>query len=132
MTTELQSVIQNPDLIKDHMRILARGINDSIGFINRGYSESVSKSITASSTADDTATIVYASSTGGAVNFTLPTAASVKYRYYTVFKTDSSTNAVTIQAASTSESINGSTSSSTTTQYNSTTVHSDGSAWYKI
>ena len=132
MTTELRGVIQNPDALKEHLREMSRGINNTIGVINRGFSEYVSKSITASSTADDTATIVYASSTAGAVNFTLPTAASVKHRYYGLMKTDSSTNAVAYQAASTSETINGSTSSSTTTQYNITWVHSDGSGWYKI
>ncbi len=131
MTTELQGVKINPVPEEEDLRRMARGVNNLVEFANRGYSEYKSKVITASSAATDEATIIYAGSTSANINFTLQSAVGVKDRYYGVMKTDGSTFAVSIQAASTSETINGSTSSSTTTQYSMTWVHSDGSNWFK-
>lgn len=125
----IQGAKQNPELLKEDLRRMALTLNKMVARLNRGYSEYVSKSITSSSTADDTATLIYASSTGGAVNFTLQAAKLVPDRYYGLMKTDSSTNAVAFQST---DGINGSTASSTTTQYNITWVHSNGSVWRKI
>jgi len=69
--------------------------------------------------------------TSGAITITLPSAAGIAGRVYVVKKIDNSTNAVTV-AASGSETIDGATSVSLSTQWGSVRVQSDGSNWFKI
>lgn len=59
---------------------------------------------------------------------TLPTAASAKYRKYTVKKIDASANTVTIDAAG-AETIDGSLTVVIGIQYGSITIQSDGTSW---
>lgn len=68
--------------------------------------------------------------TSGAVTVTLPEAASWPGKAYVVKKTDSSGNAVTVSAQS-AETIDGASTASTSTQYATINVVSDGFNWYK-
>lgn len=79
--------------------------------------------------AEDRGILVDAS--GGAVTITLKTAASMSGREVWIKKTDSSGNAVTIDANG-SETIDDSTTVSVTTQYESVTMYSDGTEWWII
>jgi hypothetical protein len=67
-------------------------------------------------------------SSGGAVTLTLPTAASIAGRTYTVKKSDSSTTAVTI-ATTSSQTIDGALTQTLLAQYAGLTVISDGTNW---
>lgn len=77
-------------------------------------------------TEDDGTILVNASS--AAVTVTLPEHEAG--RIFTVLKTDSSGNAVTLKPGS--GTINGATTQSTTTQYGKFTVQSDGTNWFII
>jgi hypothetical protein len=83
-------------------------------------------------TADYTATAndftIRCDATSGAVTITLPAAASHTGRIYRVKKVDASANAVTIDGNS-SETIDGSATVSSTTQYASWTIQSNGTNW---
>lgn len=133
MTTNLQSVKQNPDLILDDMRRMAQKINELVAVTNRGYSEHKQKTITSSSTADNTATVILADATTGNIVFTLPPVITNGDRYYNIVKIDSSTHSVSAATGSSLERFNGSTSQSTTTQYGVLRPFSNGSTnWYGI
>lgn len=76
--------------------------------------------------------VLYCDATSGAITVTLPTIASAGGgRVYIIVKTDSSTNAITINRAG-SDTINGLTSSVLPTQYDKVTLVSNStvSAWY--
>lgn len=66
-----------------------------------------------------------------AVQVDLPTAASVPDEIFTFKKIDATVNAVTLQADG-SETIDGSNTWSTTTQYDKVTLISDGTEWWII
>jgi hypothetical protein len=66
----------------------------------------------------------------GTITITLPSAAGNDY-YYTVKKTDSSANTITIATIS-SQTIDGGSSASLLVQYASITLVSDGSNWNVI
>jgi len=85
-----------------------------------------SKSTTYTVTATDS--IVTASASGGAFTVTLPTAVGITGRQYTIKKTDNSANAVTVGTTS-AQTIDGSTTSSLSSQYQYVTVVSDGANW---
>lgn len=72
---------------------------------------------------------INANASGGALTITLPPAASHSGRVYVVKKTDSSTNAVTIDGDA-SETIDGRTTYKLTRQYDALIFQSNGSAWY--
>lgn len=131
MTAELQGVQQNPDLSLDSLRRLSAGVNNLISWANRPYSEAKIKSISASQTIDDTATVWLVSSTAQRT-LTLPDAAFVKDRVYTFIKTDSSTRAMKLTGYSAAQTINGSTANLTTTQYGVKQIITDGIKWYRI
>lgn len=80
------------------------------------------------STGDGTNVLVKSSASGGAFTVTLYTAVGNTGNVVTVKKTDSSTNAITI-ATTSSQTIDGSTTQSLTSQYTSFTMVSDGSNW---
>lgn len=88
-----------------------------------------SKTTTYSITTTDS--ILLCSASGGAFTVTLPTAASVSGRSYSIKKTDSTSNAVTI-ATTLSQTIDGQTTQLLGVQYQSITVVSDGSNWFII
>ena len=68
--------------------------------------------------------------TSGGITITLPTAVGISQKF-TIQKKDSSGNSVTI-ATTSSQTINGSTTKTLSTQYQSVTVASDGSNWYIV
>ena len=81
---------------------------------------------------DDSAPLIKTiQASGGAVTITLPAAAGVKGRIYHIKKTDSSLNLLTIDGNG-AETIDGSTTVNTTTQYHSFTLVCDGSSWWMI
>lgn len=88
--------------------------------------------VTATKVADYTASardgVVLCDSSGGTFTVTLPAAAAAKGVILTVTKTDSSLTAVTIDGNG-SETINGSTTTTLNTQYESVDLVSDGSNW---
>lgn len=88
------------------------------------------KSITAAYTATLVDQIILANATGGGITVTLPDATLIGTlnRQYTVKKTDSSANAITI-ATTASQTIDGASTQSLGTQYMDITVVSDGSNW---
>jgi len=82
-------------------------------------------------TADYTASsgdVVLADASGGAITITLPSPSS--NAWVEVKKTDSSTNAVTVDGGG--NNIDGSASFDITTQYESYTVVSDGTGWWIV
>lgn len=85
---------------------------------------------TANYTAIATDSTVLGNAASGAITITLPTAVGLK-RTYTVKKTDSSANTVTVATAS-SQTIDGATTKALSTQYASITIQSDGSNWWTI
>jgi hypothetical protein len=76
-------------------------------------------------TSDDTA---LGDSSGGAFTFTLPTAVGASGKVYVVKKTDTSFTAITINTTS-SQTIDGATSTTLNTQYETVRVISDGANW---
>lgn len=82
-------------------------------------------------TATASVTVILCNATTAAFTVTLPTAVSVAGRQYTIKKTDSSANAVTVGTTS-SQTIDGSATYSLPAQYNFVTVVSDGTNWMRI
>lgn len=72
--------------------------------------------------------MVLADATGGAVTVTLPTAASITGKVYTVKRINSGSNNVTL-ATTGGQTIDGATTQVMTIQYTSLDVISDGSNW---
>lgn len=72
--------------------------------------------------------IILCDATSAAFTATLPTAVNFTGQTYTIKKTDSSVNAVTVGTTS-SQTIDGSTTAVISTQYASITVVSDGANW---
>lgn len=72
--------------------------------------------------------VVTGDSSGGAFTLTLPTAVGVTGRQYRVKKTDTSLTAITV-ATTSSQTIDGSTTTKLSTQGEALTVVSDGSNW---
>lgn len=66
----------------------------------------------------------------GATSITLPTAAGITGRQYTIKKTDSGTTSTI--ATTSSQTIDGATSIAMATQYEAVTVQSDGANWWVI
>lgn len=105
---------------------------DSVGqFTAIGIATAVvSKTTTYQVTTSDS--IILCSASGGAFTVTLPSTANVSTgRVYTIKKTDSSGNAVTVSATS-PQTIDGLSSQSLATQYAVYNVVSDGSNWWTI
>lgn len=77
------------------------------------------------------ANIILANATSAAFTITLPAAASSTNLEYTIKKTDSSVNAVTVKGNA-SETIDGSNTQILSSQYQSITVVCDGTSWWVI
>lgn len=88
-------------------------------------------SVTTTYTALDTDKTIFCDATSAAFTVTLPAAASNVGRIYVIQKTDSGGNAVTIDGNA-SETINGSTTASVSTQWQSYQIQSNGTNWTKI
>lgn len=82
-------------------------------------------------TATTAVSVILCNATTAAFTVTLPTAVGFTGLEYTIKKTDSSANAVTV-ATTSSQTIDGSTTYSLPTQYNFVTVVSDGANWMRI
>jgi hypothetical protein len=82
-------------------------------------------------TLDATHNVVDIDASGGTKTVTLPAAASITGRQYTIRKSDSSGNAVTIDGNST-ETINGAATKSLAAQYDTATIMSNGTNWIVI
>ncbi len=87
----------------------------------------VTKTSTYTATANDFT--ILCDATGGAITINLPAASGCARRIYNIKKIDSSGNGVTIDGNA-SETIDGSTTKSTTTQYTNFQIQCDGSNWY--
>lgn len=85
--------------------------------------------INATGAVPQTASVVTSDATSGAVTLTLPSAATVgNGKTYRFKKIDASGNSVTVNTSS-SQTIDGASSKSLTTQWQSLTVISDGTNW---
>ena len=109
-----------PESLNERFRRLYRAFN---------FLEVVSK--TSAYTASVTDDVILGDATSGAFSVTLPTAVGVRGRRYTIKKTDSSGNAVTIDGAG-SETIDGAATVALGTQYAFRTIVSNGSSWSVI
>ncbi|MFM7167293.1 MAG: hypothetical protein ACKO3T_18790 [Planctomycetaceae bacterium] len=78
-----------------------------------------------------TDSVVLCDATGGALTVTLPSAAGISGRQYSVKRTSGGTNAVTI-ATQSGETIDGAATRSLAAQYQSATVVSDGANWWVV
>lgn len=85
--------------------------------------------ITTTTTLDATHSMVLCDATSAAFTVNLPAAAGVPGRVYTIKKIDSTGNAITIDGNA-SETIDGATTASLTTQWQSKTIQAVGGAWY--
>lgn len=85
-------------------------------------------SVTGNFTLGSTSTVVLADAAGAALTVTLPTAAGIAGKIYTVKRTNSGINSVTI-ATTSSQTIDGATTQVLTLQYTSLDLISDGSNW---
>lgn len=112
-----------PSAVKSVMTFNTSG---TASFESRGVKSAVSKTTTYSAVAGDQ--VIYCSASGGAWTLSLPAASTVSEMVLTIKKTDSSTNAVTIDPNG-SETIDGSTTRKLCTQYEWVTIQSDGTNW---
>lgn len=86
------------------------------------------ESISGTDTLDSGNDIVLASASGGAFTLNLPTAAGITGKIYTIKKTDSTFNAVTLDGSG-AETIDGSTTTTLDTENEIIKIVSDGTNW---
>jgi len=98
--------------------------------INGSFSRKLS-SVSGDTILDITHSTVLVDASGGAVTITLPTASGITGRIYTIKKTDSSANTVTVDGDG-AETIDGAATHILRRQYNRVTVQSDSSNWMII
>lgn len=84
---------------------------------------------TTSATLDESATVWKISSASGANTQTLPPASTVTNLVFWIFKSDNSTNHVTVKGSG-SENINGANTFDLTAQYKYMKIISDGTQWW--
>lgn len=75
--------------------------------------------------------VVNASASGGAITITLPAASGCAGRVYVIRKSDSSSNAVTVDGNA-AETINGAATYALTAQYQVVSIMSDGTGWIVV
>lgn len=92
------------------------------------FKKQVRRAITTTDTATAADDLISCDASGGGYTLNLPTAASITGKVYTIKKTDSSTNAITVDANST-ETIDGVLTRKLATQYDFIQVMSDGTNW---
>lgn len=90
-----------------------------------------STSVTTTATLTSASDVVLADASGGAYSITLPAVATSTGWTYTVIKTDSSANAVTLDGNA-SETINGALTYALSSQYAKVTIYCTGSEWLII
>jgi hypothetical protein len=101
-----------------------------LGTLSMVNNENV-QTTTGNPTLDDSYRTLLVNASGGTKTVNLPTAASARYRKYTILKSDSSGNAVTIDASG-GETINGALTKVLAAQYDKVTIQSDGTAWFIV
>lgn len=107
------------------------GITDKRPRYQKTSSVGAVTSVTATYTADGDDETIFCNATGGAFAVTLPPAASFPGKRYTVIKTDSSANAVTLTGNG-SEKISDSNTQALSNQYTSMSLRSNGTQWYLL
>jgi len=95
-----------------------------------GMSKAIA-TVSANTTLNTTHYTVLVNAATAGITITLPAVASNSGRVYTIKKIDSSANTVTIDGSGT-EKIDGANTATLSAQWNSRTIHCDGSAWYVI
>lgn len=108
-------------------------LSDSRTTINNNFAAS-RKLTTVAKTAAYTAAdddVILGDASGGAFSVGLPAAASSAGQVYTIKKTDSGGNAVTVDANA-SETIDGATTKALSAQYKYITIVCDGATWWII
>lgn len=109
--------------IADMGRQVERGLSDTLDAFRS------IRTITASATLSANDYTVLVNATGGAVTVTLPAASTVSGQTFHVKKIDATANAVTLDGSGT-ETIDGAATKSTTTQWASYSVQSNGTEWF--
>jgi hypothetical protein len=110
---------------------LGVGTNTPLSTLQTGGSFGAFYQAISTSTAAGNAVTYYADATGGNVDLSLPVAATVDSRVYTLKKTDASGNTVGFLPNG-AETIDGAPSLSTTTQYEGWTIQASAGNWYII
>ena len=102
--------------------------------VERGFADTLDafrsiRTITASATLSANDYTVLVNAAGGAVTVTLPAALVVSGQTFHVKKIDATANAVTLDGSG-AETIDGAATKSTTTQWASYSVQSNGTGWF--
>ena len=109
------------------LEVTINGVKYPLGFDTVTF-RTVTGAATITTVSDN---VLLADASGGAVTVTLPAAADVTGRHFTIKKTDGTGNTVTIDGAG-AETIDGATTQVISTQYTSRTVASDGTQWWVL
>ena len=96
--------------------------------MDRLHADHPTRTVTAAYRAQGTDYTIRVDASAGAVTVSLPEAAALRGKVLVVKKVDSSANAVTIDPAG-SETIDGASTVSISTQYHSYVIQSSGSSW---
>lgn len=107
------------------------GYEDVQDLVDSAIGTRYQSSETGTVTLDRDDDVVLCSASGGAFTVTLPAVASFQHKVYTIMKTDSGGNAVTVDGNA-SETINGATTQALAAQYDSITIVCNGTAWFII
>lgn len=127
----------NLEVIDQDDNGISMSAGTELGFVETGATrheaarEVQTREITADRALDATDEVVFVNAAGGAVAVTLPTANAASGRTYTIIRTDTSTNGVTV-AAQGGETIQGTNSLSLTFQYQSMQVKAIGTTTWII
>lgn len=129
MSTILQGVKQNPDLLKDDLRRISFSLNELTKYINRQYLEvKAIKTINNSYSLGDDASIILADASTGNLTITLQTASNLREnRLYNIKKIDNTSNTVTL-----SGQVDGSTAYVISTQYSNVTIANSSTQWWVL
>lgn len=116
--------------IRRYLDELVREIENYTGVAEEEDFRPIYSAVTASIQATGRYSVYLVDATSGNITISLPDAAKAENAVYTIKKTDASGNYVRFQSSTTN--IDGASTLSTTTQYNSYTVLSDGTSWQLI
>lgn len=114
-----------------HFTVGAAGTTDAAFLTVAGGISTATTTVSANTTLNDTHSSILCNASGAVRTMTLPAASGLTGRAYTIKKTDSSANACIIDANA-SETIDGSLTISLTGQYDSVTIQTDGTNWFRV
>jgi len=133
MTTNLEGVKQNPEPTKEDLRRMALTLNELIKTGNRGFFERKSQTSTGTPVTDNgIVSVYYLDATDADVVFNLQALAGVQDRFISVFKTDGSTNTVTVTPSSTSELVNEAATKVISSQFDTFDFHAQDLTNWRI